>query len=242
MLPYIFPKGSALIGFYLFLCAIACQSQQGQPANSPDLSALKNNLETDESRAAYDSLHLQLTAHYTDLTTAARSSLRQALKKQAHWPFEFLCPASEPGTHILLKGRVTDENGAPIAGAEMHIFHTDSRGYYSPLDSVTGRMMENDPRLEGFLTTDANGGFEIHTVRPANYPRQYKGRTIPQHVHLVTTADGFQVSALQVVFKDDPVMDDYWVEWAKEAGFPIVTLVETPDGIIGEVDLKLKKE
>lgn len=103
-------------------------------------------------------------------------------------------------------------------------------------------MMENDPRLEGFLTTDANGGFEIHTVRPANYPRQYKGRTIPQHVHLVTTADGFQVSALQVVFKDDPVMDDYWVEWAKEAGFPIVTLVETPDGIIGEVDLKLKKE
>lgn len=242
MLPYIFPKGSALIGFYLLLCTIACQSQQGKPPDPSDLSALKNNVETDESRVAYDSLHFHLTAHYTDLTTAGRSALRQALQKQAIWSFDVLCPADEPGAHIVLKGRVTDKNGTPLAGAHLHVFQTNHQGYYSPLDSITGSMRENDPRLEGFITTGVNGVFEIRTVRPASYPKKYKGRFIPQHIHINVAADGCEDGIFQVVFKDDPAMDDYWVDWAKKAGFPIVTLVQTLAGPVGEVDLVLRKE
>jgi protocatechuate 3,4-dioxygenase beta subunit len=99
----------------------------------------------------------------------------------------------------------------------MHLcifFQTDSRGYYTPFDSAQNKMGEPDARLFGFLKTDANGNFEIHTIRPASYPKKYEGRTIPQHIHNNITAKGYANQNLQMVFDDDPAMNDYWRQWA----------------------------
>jgi protocatechuate 3,4-dioxygenase beta subunit len=68
-------------------------------------------------------------------------------------------------------------------------------------------MGEPDARLFCFLKTDENGNFEIRTIRPASYPMQYNGRTIPQHIHNNITARGYTGRNLQMVFEDDPAYE-----------------------------------
>lgn len=212
---------------------------QSQPHKASNFSALKATLEKQHSRSAYDSLHFLLARHYSDLSDEQRKTLRKTLEKHSIWPFETICPSTEPGTKITITGHITDEKGQPIRGAKLHIFHTDQQGYYSPSDATTGRMMEQDPRLEGFLTTDSSGTYEIHTIRPASYPKRYEGRLIPGHVHLNILADGFQERRIQMVFEEDPAMIQYWVEWAHESHYPIVKLVHSGMEVRGEADLEL---
>jgi len=114
--------------------------------------------------------------------------------------------------------------GKPIANASLNIFQTDSHGYYTPLDSIEKKMGEPDARLFCFLKTDASGSFEIHTVRPASYPMQYNGRTIPQHIHNNVTARGYTGKNLQMVFDDDPAMNPYWQQWAATNNYPVLRL------------------
>ncbi|MBC7775178.1 MAG: hypothetical protein H7246_07040 [Phycisphaerae bacterium] len=225
-----------------FLGSGACQRPHQKTEKDISLSTLKKNLQVEKSREAYDSLHFLLAEHYTDLTGFERRDLRETLEKYAVWPFETTCPATESGTKITLRGHLSDENGKPLPGERLHTFHTDHRGYYAPTDSASGRMGESDPRLEGFLTTDSTGGFEIRTVRPASYPKQYEGRTIPQHVHIVVAMAGKKEENFQVVFEDDPAMSEYWVAWAKNLRNPIVKLSPNETGMSGEVYLVLMRK
>lgn len=225
--------------FYLFSGIIACQSETPKTAKTSDFLTLKSNLETRKDQAAYDALHFFLVDHYMDLTGFERRELREALEKHAVWSIETTCPATEPGAKIILHGQLTDENGNPLPGERIHVFHTNYQGYYAPTDSASGKMGENDARLEGFLTTDSLGRFELHTIRPASYPKQYQGRTIPAHVHMVVAVPGFREENFQVVFEDDPAMTTYWVAWAQKLSNPIVSLKMTETGNVGEVNLKL---
>ena len=150
-----------------------------------------------------------MNENYVKLTVAERIRLRKVLEQYGIWSTGVLYTANEPGTKIIIKGHVTNAQGKPIANASIHIFQTDSHGYYTPLDSAEKKMGEPDARLFCFLKTDSNGNFEINTIRPASYPLQYNGRTIPQHVHNNITAAGYKDKNLQMVFDDDPAMNDY---------------------------------
>ncbi len=222
----------------LCIFPLACQSQQRKAG---DFEALKANLEIQQNRSAYDSLHFLLTEHYTDLNAEERKTLRKTLKKYASWPFETLCPDTEPGAKITLSGRVSDANGKGVPGAKLHIFQTNHEGYYSPYDAATGRMMEQDPRLEGFLTTDSSGAFRLHTIRPASYPKKYEGRLIPGHIHVIIHAEGFQECAVQMVFEEDPAMTEHWVEWAKKSRYPIVKLEHSGTAAHGNVEINMTR-
>lgn len=225
--------------FCFFLSHLSCQSPQRK---ATDFTALQSKLESDQSRQAYDALQFLLAEHYTDLSTEERKALRASLEKHAKWSSATLCPDTEPGVKLHLEGRLLNEKNQPVPGAKLHIFHTDSRGFYSPLDSITGRMLEQDPRLDGFLHTDEQGRFSIQTVRPANYPKKHEGRLLPQHVHVLAYADGYAVRPAQVVFTDDPAMNDHWLDWAKKGQHPLVQLEKTAAGLSGKFDLQLVKK
>ena len=218
---------------------IACQPHSGTDL---DLPKLKANLERTRNRRDYDALHFLLVEHYIDLSTTDRKTLRQMLEKHAIWPNATLCPKSESGTEISIQGRVVDDKGKPISGAKLHIFHTDHQGFYAPTDAKTGHMAEHDPRLEGFLITDEQGNYKINTIRPTSYPKKYNGRLIPQHIHIVASAPGVQLYSIQVVFEDDPVMDAYWLDWAKRSHYPVVKLLTSKSGIQGELNIQLIKD
>jgi protocatechuate 3,4-dioxygenase beta subunit len=227
----------------LFLCCATLQQAwaQVQARKTNQVANQIAHLEKSHSRSDYEILHALLSEHYSELSQEERESLRQALRKNANWANETLCTANEKGTKVTILGRVIDAKGQPIAGAHLHLYHTDAKGFYSPSDATTGKMNEQDPRLEGFLTTDHNGSYAFTTIRPASYPKPYQGRLIPQHIHINITAKGYAAALFQMVFADDPAMNDYWVDWAKKANFPIVILEYAKTGVRGNKDLTMTK-
>ncbi len=173
----------------------------------------------------YQGLSFLISAEYERLTVAQRKEIRDILGVSS-FSHIAIAPPSERGTWIAIQGQLSDKNAVPIPNAKVVVFQTDGRGYYSPTDSILRRMNEADARLFGVLHTDDKGRFEIQSIQPANYPRPYEGRYVPQHVHLNISAEGFRDLKLLVVFDDDPsIKDKYWQDWAKRMNFPIMKLI-----------------
>jgi protocatechuate 3,4-dioxygenase beta subunit len=152
-----------------------------------------------------------------------------------------LAGEDEPGIRLVVRGVVHGPNGAPIAGASLRVFHTDAHGWYTP----TKVMDEPHARLMGRVTTDTEGRFEIHTIRPGAYPvsdQTPEDRRIPEHIHFEISASGFAFQRFQLVFENDPRMTPYWHEWAREGHHPVVPVVEQPDGSqTCSLDIKLER-
>src|SRR4030095_14658819 len=54
-------------------------------------------------------------------------------------------------------------------------------------------------RLFGYVKTDKNGMFELHTIKPSGYPKS----DLPAHIHVHVSADGFQSFVTEFLFDDD---------------------------------------
>jgi protocatechuate 3,4-dioxygenase beta subunit len=134
-----------------------------------------------------------------------------------------LAGRDEPGTRLVVAGLVRDGSGRPVAGAEIHVYQTDAAGRYTkdrPMD-------EPHARLSGWVHTDAQGRFELRTLRPGGYPGTVhlgdRDRKIPAHIHLDVSARGYRSQRLQAVFADDPrLADPHWQDWVKRLRQPVV--------------------
>ena len=102
------------------------------------------------------------------------------------------------GPPLVVRGRVRDERGNPVAGAIVDIWQSDENGFYDvqlPDDQPAGNG-------RGLFRTDDDGGFWFRTVVPAPYPiptdgpvgallratRRHPYR--PAHIHVRVAADG----------------------------------------------------
>lgn len=119
--------------------------------------------------------------------------------------------AGEP-LEVALK--VTDEAGAPIAGAQVDVWHTSPEGFY---DSQIGGGDEF--AMRAVLTTDAAGFIRFRSIMPASYPVPHDGPAgsilgamgrhpmRPAHVHFWIRRDGFRPLITQVFAAGDPYLD-----------------------------------
>lgn len=95
-----------------------------------------------------------------------------------------IVPAGEPGDPLIISGRVFAPDGThPVAGVIVYAYNTDKNGYYSP-DGKVGH-----PRLKGYMKTNQEGRFELHTIVPGRYPNMH----IPAHVHFNLWGAGYPV-------------------------------------------------
>ena len=223
------------------LSLLACSPQDNNDVLNKIAQAEQALKQHPQDHQSWQQLYALINENYTKLTADERTRLRKVLEQYGVWSTGNLYTASEPGTKIIIKGHVVNSKGQPVANASLHIFQTDSRGYYTPLDSAQNKMGEPDARLFGFLKTDASGNFEIHTIRPASYPKKYEGRTIPQHIHNNITAKGYANQNLQMVFDDDPAMNDYWRQWATGNSFPILKLDNSGPQRTATVEITLRQ-
>jgi len=143
-----------------------------------------------------------------------------------------LVTSDEPGSHMVVTGTVRDTTGIPIIHALLHVFHADSKGEYTP----SKPMDEPHSRIFGYLRTDENGRYEFRTVRPGGYRNAVhldgKDRLIPEHIHFEVTADGFEPTRFQMIFDDDPRIDDHWRKiWAPSVKAPIVKVSRDDTGV-----------
>jgi protocatechuate 3,4-dioxygenase, beta subunit len=95
-----------------------------------------------------------------------------------------IVPAGEPGDPLVVAGRVFAPDGQhTVAGVVVYAYNTDKDGYYSP-DGKVGH-----PRLKGYMKTNVEGRFELHTIRPGRYPKMH----IPAHVHFNLWGAGYPI-------------------------------------------------
>jgi len=106
-----------------------------------------------------------------------------------------------PGKKIKVFGTVKDSEGKPVAGALVYFYHTDSRGWYAA-DAPHVTQHEGDfrhARLFGYIKTDKDGKFEIHTIKAAGYPKS----DLPAHIHVHVSASGYRSFGTEFLFDDD---------------------------------------
>ncbi len=106
-----------------------------------------------------------------------------------------------PGKKIKVIGTVKDNDGKPVIGALVYLYHTDSRGWYAA-DAPHVLMNEGDmrhARLFGYVKTDKNGIIELHTIKPAGYPKS----DLPAHIHVHVSANGYRAFVTEFLFDDD---------------------------------------
>jgi protocatechuate 3,4-dioxygenase, beta subunit len=164
--------------------------------------------------------------------------LRDLVRRHSRASSFVLVPPDEPGDPLVVDVAVVDPDGKPVPGAVVSVYQTDTRGYYAVQDETAGGMNERNPRLFAYLQTDDEGRIRIVTIRPGGYPNARGDleegnpmRFIPQHIHLDIDAAGFSDPTVQLVFDDDPRMNESWRRWAERGGNPIVKLTEQ-DGVL----------
>jgi catechol 1,2-dioxygenase len=122
----------------------------------------------------------------------------------------------EPGEPLVFRGRVTSEDGPPLAGALLDIWHADAHipGTYSNVHPG-----QPDFNLRGRVETDGEGRFEVRTIKPAPYPIPDQGPTgslmnalgrhswRPAHIHVKANAPGHRMLTTQIYFADGEFID-----------------------------------
>ena len=95
-------------------------------------------------------------------------------------------PASNRGVGQLIKvgGRVTDQDGSPIAKAVVELWQANSAGRY--VHEFDRHKAPLDPAFsgQGRLLTDAEGRYEFLSIKPGGYPVLESGWWWrPPHIH-----------------------------------------------------------
>lgn len=119
-----------------------------------------------------------------------------------------------PGDPVLVNAWVHDQHGAPVAGAEVDIWHSSAEGFYENQDPG-----QADMNLRGKFTTDERGHIVFRTVKPAGYPIPLSGpvgqllraqgrhNMRPAHIHFMICKPGYKTQFSQVYSSDDPHLE-----------------------------------
>jgi protocatechuate 3,4-dioxygenase beta subunit len=112
------------------------------------------------------------------------------------------------GQRIIVTGRVTDEDGSPVAGALLEIWQANAAGrYVHKRDDWPGPL---DPNFLGIgrCLTNAAGEYRFLTVRPGAYPwGNHENAWRPAHIHFSALAPSWhQRLVTQMYFPDDPLL------------------------------------
>jgi catechol 1,2-dioxygenase len=119
-----------------------------------------------------------------------------------------------PGPTMFVSFRIQDQQGQPIEGVEVDIWHSSPVGLYENQD-----LEQADYNLRGKFTTDGDGRLWFHSVKPAGYPiptdgvvgrllrAQNRHPFRPAHIHALAFKEGYKTLISQIYADDDPNLD-----------------------------------
>lgn len=112
------------------------------------------------------------------------------------------------GERIIVTGRVTDEDGQPLAGALVEIWQANAAGRYAQASDRHDAPLDPNFLGAGRCVCDAQGRYAFRTVKPGAYPwRNHPNAWRPSHVHL--SLFGPRLSSrlvTQFYFPGDPLL------------------------------------
>lgn len=115
---------------------------------------------------------------------------------------------------LFVRGRVMDLSGAPVPGAQIEVWQTNSNGMYDIQDPE--QPVNN---LRGWYRTNDDGEFLVRTVRPVRYPIPTDGPIgellratdrhpwRPAHLHARVTAAGCKPLITHIFDAEDPYLE-----------------------------------
>jgi len=129
------------------------------------------------------------------------TSFRELIKKYCKSEVISIATDTIPGRKIKVIGTIKNAEGGPVANALVYLYHTDARGWYAA-DAPHVSMNEGDmrhARLFGYVQTDKDGKFELHTLKPSGYPQS----DLPAHIHVHIDAKDYRSFITEFLFDDD---------------------------------------
>ena len=188
--------------------ALACQTRTDAESRAL-LAKARQALESgkaDVSAVLSNPVYLPLHGH---------PPFRHLIRDHAKGSRVKIVTPDEPGQRMIAAGRVLRADGKPAGGTLVYVYQTNIQGLYG-----THGDQEQNARLFGYLTTDAQGRFEVETIRPGGYP----GGDAPQHIHFEIFPAGDSRQATEILFEDDPRVTPETRRWAEQTGFPVVSV------------------
>jgi protocatechuate 3,4-dioxygenase beta subunit len=116
--------------------------------------------------------------------------------QQPEGPAVTIASKDEPGTRMYLHGVIFDAStGKPLPGITLYVYQTDAQGYYSANRGMNNR----NPRLCGILRSGPDGGYEVETIRPADYATG----GVEAHIHFQAWSDAIERQAFLLEFEEN---------------------------------------
>jgi catechol 1,2-dioxygenase len=131
---------------------------------------------------------------------------------------------------LSMTGFVRGPDGEPVAGAILHVWHANSKGFYSHFDPTREQTPFNNRRR---IKLGDDGGYAFHSKMPRGYSCPPGGTCEalmhalgrkgdrPAHVHFFVEAPGYRTLTTQINFGDDPLAETDFAFGTREGLLPI---------------------
>jgi catechol 1,2-dioxygenase len=137
--------------------------------------------------------------------------------------------ADDTGT-LYMSGKISGPDGEPVKDAILHVWHANSKGFYSHFDP-TGEQTPFNNRRRLKLGADGHYSFQSkmpngYSVPPGGPTDQLMGKlgrhgNRPAHVHFFVEAPGYRTLTTQINFGDDPFAADDFAFGTREGLLPV---------------------
>ncbi|MHA7600818.1 catechol 1,2-dioxygenase [Alicycliphilus sp. T452] len=140
------------------------------------------------------------------------------------------------GHALVMHGTIYGADGQPLPGAQVEVWHANTKGFYSHFDPTGEQKPFNMRRT---IITDAQGRYRFQSIVPMGYGCPPDGPTQlllnqlgrhgnrPAHIHFFVTAPGHRKLTTQINIDGDPLVYDDFAYATREGLVP--PLVERTD-------------
>ncbi|WP_144098378.1 dioxygenase [Croceicoccus sediminis] len=152
----------------------------------------------------------------------------------------------ETGT-LRMQGQVTGPDGEPVKDAILHVWHANSKGFYSHFDPTGEQTPFNNRRR---IKLGDDGRYSFHSKMPNGYSVPPQGATDvlmqalgrhgnrPAHVHFFIEAPGYRTLTTQINFGDDPFARDDFAFGTRDGLLPVPERDGIDAGIVFDFSLQ----
>lgn len=131
---------------------------------------------------------------------------------------------------LYMSGQVRGPDGETVTDAIVHVWHANSKGFYSHFDPTGEQTPFNNRRR---IKVDGEGRYAFHSRAPEGYSVPPQGATDtlmaalgrhgnrPAHVHFFVEAPGYRTLTTQINFGDDPFAADDFAFATREGLLPV---------------------
>lgn len=156
--------------------------------------------------------------------------------------------ADEDAPTLHMRGQVTGPDGEAVEGAILHVWHANSKGFYSHFDPTGAQTPFNNRRR---LNLGDDGRYSFQSKMPSGYAVPPGGATDrlvnalgrhgkrPAHVHFFVEAPGYRTLTTQINFGDDPFAASDFAFGTREGLLPMPT--REGDTVYVNFDFRLQR-